>query len=40
MSEGLADPALAKRVMVRDGQTMTTDGPFAEVKWRCDRCST
>lgn len=31
-SEGLADPALAKRVTVRDGQTMTTDGPFAEVK--------
>ncbi|HET8582852.1 MAG TPA: YciI family protein [Jatrophihabitans sp.] len=31
-SEGLADPALAKRVTVRDGQTLTTDGPFAEVK--------
>jgi hypothetical protein len=31
-SEGLADPALAKRVTVRDGRTMTTDGPFAEVK--------
>ena len=32
VSEGLADPAHAKRVTVRDGQTMTTDGPFAEVK--------
>lgn len=32
VSEGLADPSLAKRVTARDGQTMTTDGPFAEVK--------
>ena len=32
VSEGLADPSLAKRVTVRDGRTMTTDGPFAEVK--------
>jgi hypothetical protein len=32
VSEGLADPSLAKRVMVRDGQTMTSDGPFAEAK--------
>jgi hypothetical protein len=32
VSEALADPALAKRVTSRDGQTMTTDGPFAEVK--------
>jgi hypothetical protein len=32
VSEGLADPSLAKWVTVRDGQTMTTDGPFAEVK--------
>ena len=32
LSEGLADPSLAKRVTVRDGQTITTDGPFAEVK--------
>jgi hypothetical protein len=32
VSEGLADPALAKRVSVREGRTMTTDGPFAEVK--------
>jgi hypothetical protein len=32
VSEGLADPELAKRVSVREGQTLTTDGPFAEVK--------
>jgi hypothetical protein len=32
VSEGLADPALAKRVTSRDGETMVTDGPFAEVK--------
>lgn len=32
VSEGLTDPSLAKHVSVRDGQTMTTDGPFAEVK--------
>jgi hypothetical protein len=32
VGEALADPSLAKRVEVRDGQTMTTDGPFAEVK--------
>jgi hypothetical protein len=32
VTEALADPSLAKRVMVREGQTMTTDGPFAEVK--------
>ncbi len=32
VSEGLADPALAKRITVRDGKAMTTDGPFAEVK--------
>lgn len=31
-SEGLADPSLAKRVTVRDGETLTTDGPFAEAK--------
>lgn len=31
-SEGLADQALAKRVRVREGRTMTTDGPFAEAK--------
>jgi hypothetical protein len=32
LSEGLADPAVAKRVTVSDGRTMTTDGPFAEAK--------
>jgi hypothetical protein len=32
VSEGLADPALAKHVSVREGQTFTTDGPFAEAK--------
>jgi len=31
-SEGLADPALSTHVQVRDGQTLTTDGPFAESK--------
>lgn len=31
-SEGLADPSLAKWVSVRDGRTITSDGPFAEVK--------
>lgn len=32
VSEGLADPALARRVTVRDGATTVADGPFAEVK--------
>jgi hypothetical protein len=32
VSEALADPSLTKRVSVRDGQTMTSDGPFAEAK--------
>jgi hypothetical protein len=32
VTQALADPSLAKRVTVREGQTMTTDGPFAEVK--------
>ena len=32
VSNGLTDPALAKRVWVADGETMTSDGPFAEVK--------
>jgi hypothetical protein len=32
VSEGLADPALAKWVSVRDGATIASDGPFAEVK--------
>lgn len=31
-SEGLADPSLATWVTARGGETMTTDGPFAEVK--------
>ncbi|MEV4346573.1 YciI family protein [Actinoplanes sp. NPDC049596] len=31
-SEGLADPSLAKWVSVRDGETIVSDGPFAEVK--------
>jgi hypothetical protein len=31
-SEGLADPSLATRVSVRDGRTIPSDGPFAEVK--------
>ena len=32
IAEALGDPSLSKRVAVGDGQTMTTDGPFAEVK--------
>lgn len=32
VSEGLADPALARWVSARDGETITSDGPFAEVK--------
>ena len=32
VTEALADPALGKRVTVRDGQAVTSDGPFAEVK--------
>jgi hypothetical protein len=31
-SEGLGDPSLATWVSVRDGQTLTSDGPYAEVK--------
>lgn len=31
-SAALADPEQAKRVQVRDGDTIATDGPFAEVK--------
>lgn len=31
-SEGLADHALTTRVTLRDGQPLSTDGPFAEVK--------
>jgi len=32
VSEALADSSLSKRVTVREGRAMTTDGPFAEVK--------
>jgi hypothetical protein len=32
VSEALADPLLTTRVSVRDGQTLTSDGPFAESK--------
>jgi hypothetical protein len=32
VSESLADPSLGRRVMVRDADAITTDGPFAEVK--------
>lgn len=32
VSEGLADPSEAKCVRVRDGQVLTTDGPYAEAK--------
>lgn len=31
-SEALADQAAAKRVRVREGQLVATDGPFAEAK--------
>jgi hypothetical protein len=30
--EGLADPSLAKWVSVRGGETIASDGPYAEVK--------
>lgn len=32
VSEALADPSLATRIPAREGQALTTDGPFAEVK--------
>jgi hypothetical protein len=32
VTEALADPSLTKRVSVRDGRTITSDGPFAEAK--------
>jgi hypothetical protein len=32
VSEALADPSLTRRVPALEGQSMTTDGPFAEVK--------
>jgi hypothetical protein len=31
-AEGLADPELSRYVRVRDGRTMSSDGPYAEVK--------
>jgi hypothetical protein len=31
-AEGLADPSLATWVSVREGRTVASDGPFAEVK--------
>ena len=31
-SEALADPSLSRRVTVRDGQALVSDGPFAEAK--------
>lgn len=32
VSEALADPSRTRRITVRDGQAMSTDGPFAEAK--------
>jgi len=32
VSEALAEPQLARRVSVQDGRTVSSDGPFAEVK--------
>jgi hypothetical protein len=32
VTEALADPSLAMRVSVRDGQALASDGPFAESK--------
>jgi hypothetical protein len=32
VTEALADPSLTTRVSVRDGQVVTSDGPFAEAK--------
>jgi hypothetical protein len=32
VTEALADPSLTRRVTVREGQTVTSDGPFAEAK--------
>jgi hypothetical protein len=32
VTEALADASLTKRVTVRDGQTVISDGPFAEAK--------
>ncbi|MEU7931615.1 YciI family protein [Micromonospora echinofusca] len=32
VSDALADQSQAKRVLIKDGQVSTTDGPFPEVK--------
>ena len=32
VTEALADSSLTRRVSVRDGHTLTSDGPFAEAK--------
>jgi hypothetical protein len=32
VTEALAHPSLTRRVSVRDGRTLTSDGPFAEAK--------
>ena len=32
VAEALADPETARRVSISDGQPITSDGPFAEVK--------
>jgi hypothetical protein len=32
VSEALADPSMAKRVSVRDGEMIASDGPYAEIK--------
>jgi hypothetical protein len=32
VSEALAGPEVGKRILVKDGQISTTDGPYAEVK--------
>lgn len=32
VSEGLAEPTMGRQVSVRDGRTLVTDGPFAEMK--------
>ena len=32
LTEALGDPSLTKRIVMQDGQTVATDGPFAEAK--------
>jgi len=32
VSEALSDPSMTKRVTAREGQVLTSDGPFAEAK--------